>query len=101
MRSYHLILILWWIPSVCFGQDAESGEQNLSDLIPELSEYYNVEFSFLDEVIGGKTISSIDYKNQSLGEVLSLLSKEARLKFEQIEERYVASRQGSARAKQL
>lgn len=92
MRSYHLILILWWIPSVCFGQDVGDAGQKLEDLLPELSDHYNVEFSFLDEVIQGKTVTSVDYEKQPLKEILSLLSREARLKFEQIEEDYVSIR---------
>ena len=92
MKTYRLLLIIWCLPWICAGQNNSPTNGELSDLIRELSEFYNIRFSFVDETIANKQLEIPDYQNQSIEELLGSLEKSSRLRFELVNEGYVVVR---------
>ncbi len=92
MKTYRLLFIIWCLPWICIGQNNSPTETELSDLIPQLSDHYNVRFSFVDETIANKKLQTPNYQNQAIDALLSDLEQRTLLRFELVDEGYVVVR---------
>lgn len=91
MKHYRLLIILWLLSSAICAQDGTSVPVDLKDYLAGLSEKYELQFSYLDQVVDNKSVA-LDTAGLTLADVLNGLEKKTRLRFERVKEDYIVVR---------
>lgn len=92
MRYTRLIFFFWCIPCLCWGQDRSDSAQSLEEVLKQLTDTYDVRFSYLDEVIEGKQVQLDSTDSSDLDAILIYLERTARLRFEKVDDDYITIR---------
>ena len=92
MRSIGLLIYLSFLLSAGFAQQSKKTNQLLITAFPVIEEYYNVKFSFADELILNKRISYDLSRDISKRAFLDDLEKQTGLKFELVNSNFVVIR---------
>lgn len=85
MNFRHLLYFIVFLPAITWSQDT-SVELSLKESLSALQDRYAIEFSYVDEVIIGKTVQ---YDSTlTLNESLQKFELQTRLRFERVEDSY-------------
>ncbi len=95
MKKIVLILSAYCSLSICAGQspaDREKVHYTLTEFLKVIESEYQVSFSYVDEVVAGKTISYHVHGLSTLSAILKSLQRQTVLNYQQFGENYIVVR---------